>query len=358
MIFVNCKVRFIVNVWCFLIVVLGLATVGRAWAEPSQPYANNPIVAIVDGQPVSLDELKNAKIQEAQVQLFQMQNQILKRKVLQMLAKKHPELREESMPKVLADDVSLFYKNTPGVKELGTLQEMEEEVRRYLESMYEATYIDRLFQRAIDSGWAVNYLKMPNDFRLVAGLGTAMLWFKHADNAERKVLVLEYSDFQCPFCKQVQKTLSKLRSRYAQSVQFAYRHFPLPFHKEAVGLAEAVECARDQGKFWELQTIIYRNSPDHVGNDDVLKYAESVGIKNMRDFKACMSQGKNKQRVLTDMKEGSQLGIQGTPTFVVGEFNPKNGTVNGEMFSGAVTEDKFIQTIEKYLSMPHMESKN
>ncbi|NIP99362.1 MAG: thioredoxin domain-containing protein, partial [Nitrospinaceae bacterium] len=79
---------------------------------------------------------------------------------------------------------------------------------------------------------------------------------------DRKVFVLEYSDFQCPFCRRVQPTLKKLRKRYASKVQFGYRHFPLPFHKQAVRLAEAVECARDQGRFWEFQDILYRDYND------------------------------------------------------------------------------------------------
>ena len=70
-------------------------------------------------------------------------------------------------------------------------------------------FVEQQFQRAVKQGWAKVYLTPPNDFRLVAGIGTAMLWSD--ENKSARVFVLEYSDFQCPFCKRVQKTLQKVR---------------------------------------------------------------------------------------------------------------------------------------------------
>ncbi len=312
------------------------------------PYNNNPIIAELDGQPIFLDDLKNAKIQDTLVQLYSMQKEVLKKQVLSSLLQNHPEISNIEPPKLSLDDMKQFYQSTPGIKDLGTFEEMKERIRDYLGKIFEANYNDRIYQLALQKGWLVEFLKEPNDFRLVASLGTAVRYFGDSNSDKKKVAVLEYSDFQCPFCKRVQKTLKKLRAQYKDKVQFAYRHFPLPFHKQANSLAEAVECARDQNKFWELQSIIYQKQ-EVLEVGDILKAADEAGVKNMDDFKSCWDKGKYKARVLNDLKEGAQMGIQGTPTFIIGSFDAETDTISGEMFSGAVPEEKFVSTIKKYL---------
>ena len=155
-------------------------------------------------------------------------------------------------------DVEEFYLNEPGIKDLGSLGQLRGQIRNYLEKMRRQGYLKNLearYQVAVEKGWVVDYFKPPNDFRLKASIGSAVLWFKGQSAQERKVFVMEYSDFLCPFCKKVQGTLSDLRKKYADSVQFGYRHFPL--HQEARSLSEAVECARDQGRFWQFQNLIF-----------------------------------------------------------------------------------------------------
>jgi len=311
-------------------------------------YDNNPIIAELDGQPIFLDDLKNAKIQDNLVQLYRMQKDVLKRQVLSSLLQNHPEIADIEPPKLSLGDMKQFYESTPGIKDLGSFEEMKERIRDYLGKIFEANYNDRIYQLALQKGWLVEFLKEPNDFRLVASLGTAVRYFGDSKSTEKKVAVLEYSDFQCPFCKRVQKTLKKLRVEYKDRVQFAYRHFPLPFHKQASSIAEAVECARDQNKFWELQSIIYQKQ-EVLEVGDILRAADEAGVENMDDFKSCWDGGKYKARVQNDLKEGAQMGIQGTPTFIIGSFDAETDTISGEMFSGAVPEKKFISTIKKYL---------
>ena len=322
-----------------------------SFSDPVKPsfYSNNPVVAEVDGDPIHLDDLKHVRIQEALVRLYQMKNRALKERVLEKLSKKHPELSAETNSKVSDEEIKKFYDNTPGIKDLGSLQQMRGEIQDYLKNSYQNIYIEQQFQYAVKKGWVKIYLTPPNDFHLEAGVGTAMLW--SAKNKSARVFVLEYSDFQCPFCKRVQDTLQKVRKKYPHKVQFGYRHFPLPFHKEAKVFAQAVECARDQGKFWELQTWLFKNLKQTYGNEQILKGARTSGVKNIDDFKICLKKGKYSQRVEKDIRDGMEIGIQGTPTFVVGSFDQDSGMVSGEMFSGAVSEEKFVKTIEKYLAL-------
>ncbi len=311
-------------------------------------YSNNPIVAEVDGEPIYLDDLKHARIQEALIKLHQMQTIVLKERLLKKLAKKHPEISLKKNLKISDIEIKKFYDNTPGIKELGNLMQMRNEIKDFLQKSYQNTFIEQHFQNAVKKGWVKVYLTPPNDFHLIAGIGTAMLWSE--ENKTARVFVLEYSDFQCPFCKRVQKTLKKIRKKYPHAVQFGYRHFPLPFHEEAKSFAQAVECARDQNKFWELQSWFYKNLNQSSTKEKILKAAQISGVKDIDEFESCWQNNKYEKRVEKDIRDGVKIGIQGTPTFLVGSYEHDSGMVSGEMFSGAVSEEKFIKTIEKYLA--------
>ena len=328
-------------------------------APPVQLYTNNPVVATVDGEYLMMNDLKNARMHDAMYQLHEMQSMALKEKILQQLGNKHPEFLKDEVREVTEEEIARFYENTPGVKGLGSPEKMRDEIREYLQRAYKNAYIEKKYQHALKKGWAKIYLKPPNDFRVVAELNSAMLWAKEDKKASRKVFLLEYSDFQCPFCKRVQKTLTELRKTYATQVQFGYRHFPLPFHKEAKVLAEAVECARDQDKFWEMQSLLYELNGDSfvLTEMELIKLAKQAGVKNLKDFQTCSQKRTYQTRVAEDMREGARLGIQGTPTFILGLYDQENGAVSGEMFSGAVSTDKFVEVIEKYLSLSRAEAK-
>ena len=120
-------------------------------------------------------------------------------------------------------------------------------------------------------------------------------------------------------------------------------------------MAESVECAREQGKFWELQKLLYANI-DSVSMADLYVYAKRAGVKNTRRFQKCLKERKYKERVLDDLKEGMKLGIRGTPTFILGTYDADTRLVHGELLSGAVSEKKFKEVFEEYLSRSRAEA--
>lgn len=321
--------------------------------ETNPVYSNNPVVAVVEGKTIHLNDLRDAQIHELMVQVFQLQKRKLVEKTMKVLGEKYPDLKLSGTPKVTKEEIVNFYQSTPEVKSMGPLEQWKENIRDYLKRLKREKYLKQVaekFNRAASQGHVKNYLVPPTDFKLVVGLGTAMRWFPSESDSGRKVFLLEYSDFECPFCKRVQPTLAKLRKKYSNNVQFGYRHFPLPLHKEATSLAEAVECARDQGRFWEFHNLVYQNSAIANGPDGVFNLARKAGIQNIKGFEDCWSAGKYRKRVQEDVQAGVKIGIRGTPTFIIGQYDPGQGTVSGEMFSGAVPEDKFVKVIEKYLT--------
>ena len=91
--------------------------------------------------------------------------------------------------------------------------------------------------------------------------------------------------------------------------------------------------------------------------EKVLKAAQISGVNDIDEFKSCWQNNKYEKRVEKDIRDGVKIGIQGTPTFLVGSYEHESGMVSGEMFSGAVSEEKFVKTIEKYLALTATEAK-
>ena len=124
----------------------------HAKSKELHPQANNPTLAIVDGEPIILDDLKNAQIHDVMVRLHQVQSQVLKEAVLAKLTKNHPELKLDSeVPLPSEDDIVRFYENTPGIKEMGTLEKMRNEnLKNSLKFMLMAYNYDKKRKNLVD----------------------------------------------------------------------------------------------------------------------------------------------------------------------------------------------------------------
>lgn len=162
-----------------------------------------------------------------------------------------------------------------------------------------------------------------------------------------KVTIVEFSDFQCPFCKRyIDDTNSQLNDTYIKTgkVKFAYRHYPLSFHPNAQKAAEAAECANDQGKFWEFHDLLFSNqetwSPQEAAAaaDSFTDYAGQLGLDTTA-FRSCLDTGKNKANVDADFAAGGEAQVDGTPTFFV----------NGNRIVGAVPFSELQKVIDEEL---------
>ena len=167
-------------------------------------------------------------------------------------------------------------------------------------------------------------------------------------NEKAKVTVIEFSDFECPFCRSMWRdTLPQLKKDYIDTgkIKFVYRDYPLDFHAGAKPAAEGAECARDQGKFWEMHDKIFQEQDKQgqgtiqFGKADVVKWAGQLGL-NMNQFNQCLDSGKYKAEVEKDLKDGSAAGVSGTPTTFI----------NGRSLVGAQPYTSFKTIIDEELS--------
>jgi protein-disulfide isomerase len=156
------------------------------------------------------------------------------------------------------------------------------------------------------------------------------------DNA--KVTIVEFSDFQCPYCKRFRDTtFDALIEKYGDDIRIIYRDYPLPFHPQAQIAAEAAECANEQGKYWEMHDIIYANQ-ETLSDDAYSEFSEQLDLDTQK-FDECLSSNKYADEIAADQKDGESYGVTGTPTFFI----------NGWILVGAQPTSEFEKLIDQEL---------
>jgi protein-disulfide isomerase len=152
--------------------------------------------------------------------------------------------------------------------------------------------------------------------------------------ADAKVTIVEFSDFQCPFCSRVVPTVDKIMKDYPKQVRLFFRHNPLPFHNNAPLAAEAAVAAEAQGKFWEMHDKMFANQQalDRAGLE---KDAQEIGL-DMNKFKTALDTHSGKARVDADLAAAKQIGVQGTPNFYI----------DGRNVQGAQPYEEFKKVVD------------
>jgi protein-disulfide isomerase len=135
-----------------------------------------------------------------------------------------------------------------------------------------------------------------------------------------KVTIIEFSDFQCPFCSRVNGTLDQLLKDYGNDISISFRNNPLPFHNNAMPAALVAEEARAEGKFWPMHDKLFA-SQQNLDRPTLEKLAGEVGL-NMGKVKAALDQEKGKERIKKDMDDAANFGARGTPNFFINGRNP------------------------------------
>jgi protein-disulfide isomerase len=158
-------------------------------------------------------------------------------------------------------------------------------------------------------------------------------------NPKAKVMIVEFSDFQCPFCGQVQGTLKSILAKHGESVALAFRDMPVSqIHPQAMGAAQAARCAGEQGKFWEYHDLLFADQA-WLDKPGLVTKAQKLQLEE-KQFDACIASEKYKAQIQQDSQEGMKAGVNGTPGFFI----------NGVFISGAQPEAAFEKLIQEQLS--------
>ncbi len=242
-----------------------------------------------------------------------------------------PEVwREAEMERLQAElsdeDIDAFFTENEG-RIRGEREELEPQVRVYL--------AQQRFVEFLEDGHEIEYLVEPYRLSVDPATGPAR------GGAEALVTIVEWSDFECPYCKRILPTLEQLFEEYPTEVRLVFRHFPLhAIHPNAQAAAEAAVCAQDQGAFWALHDLMFEEQ-DTLGVDDLKDKAERAGL-DAEAFAACMEAEDTPGRVEADRRAGIEVGVNGTPALFV-NGRPLAGAVAYEELAGVV-EDELVRT--------------
>jgi protein-disulfide isomerase len=155
---------------------------------------------------------------------------------------------------------------------------------------------------------------------------------------DAQVTIVEFSDFQCPYCGRVTPTLEKIQEEYGDKVRVAFKHLPLAFHQKAMPAHKAAVAAGTQGKFWEMHDKIFANQAN-LSPAAYEGYAAELGL-DVEQFKADVASRASQQQIDSDKLEAAKLGVTGTPSFFI----------NGYYLSGAQPYASFKVIIDRQLS--------
>ena len=154
--------------------------------------------------------------------------------------------------------------------------------------------------------------------------------------ANAPVTVVEYADYECPYCQQVQPALDKLETEYKGKVTFAYKDLPLPMHPHAQKAAEAAHCAGAQGKYWEYHDMLLATKKLEISQ---LKEDAGALKLDTKAFDKCLDSGEQAEAVKAQNAEAQSLQLQGTPSFFI----------NGQFFSGGLTYEQLRGIVDEAL---------
>lgn len=235
----------------------------------------------------------------------------------------------EAMGPVTPAQIAVFYEDNRERLGAVPLEEAEDDIRLYLERQRPAELRARLRERA-----DVRVLLEPPRTQVDAS-GPAL------GPEDAPVTLVEFSDYQCPFCRRAEPTLQELAARYPDQLRIVFRHFPLAsIHPLARGAAEAAVCAEAQGRFWDYHEQLWSQGRA-LARADLRAGAQRVGL-DMAAFDVCLDAPQTAQRVQEDVSAARAAGVRSTPSFFV----------NGIALQGARPLEDFVRVIERELARP------
>jgi protein-disulfide isomerase len=227
-------------------------------------------------------------------------------------------------------DVTAWYQANPSRVQGASLEQVSGPIKSLLiqERAQEAykTYVDRLKTKT-----AVRILLDPPRQKIARADSPTK------EPVDAPIELIEFSDFQCPFCLRAHPIVNRVLSTYGDRIHFVYRNFPLPNHPNARPAAEAAQCAAEQGKFWEYHDRLF-GDPSKLSEADLKHTAAELGLDSSR-FDACVDSRKYQAKVDADIRAGSDAGVSGTPSFFI----------NGRMLTGAQPFEAFKDVIDDEL---------
>lgn len=303
-------------------------------------------VAEINGTPVTEKELSAAigdRLTRIKSQVFDIQRQgintIINDRLLETAAKKEGVSVQDYLKKNVNDkvgdvtdqEVQEFYdKNKARFKDR-TLDQVKENVKRQLQAQKAMVFRNNLMDRLREDAEIKVFITRPT-------INVATDGDPSRGKEGARVTIIEFTDYQCPFCARARPTINQIMETYGDKVYYVLRDFPLNFHPLAQKAAEAAECAGEQDEYWDYSQKLWDNQKA-LDIASLKKYAVELKLDTGK-FDQCLDSGKMADEVNKDMSDGSKAGVTGTPSFFI----------NGQMLTGARPFEQFKEVIDLELA--------
>jgi protein-disulfide isomerase len=338
--------------WAAAAALLILAACSSS-AQQATQMSPNEVVATVGSSPITLAEVDEKALQSPAsnfggarlVQALYLSrrdalDEIVGQRLMDAEAKKRgidrSTLVEQEIankaPAPTAADIEFWYQNNAARVQGATLDQVRDAIKALL--------IEERMGRAKSALLAALKDKTPVTVSLEPPrLKIAVDGHASKGDKDAPIQLVEFSDFECPFCARVNPTLAKLQEAYPGKVRIVFRDLPLlNIHKNAGHAAEAAHCANDQGKFWEMHDRMFANQKK-LSPAELKEHAAAIGLEASA-FNQCLDSGKYTAEWRRDADEASRLGLSGTPAFFI----------NGRLLTGAQPFENFAQIVEEELA--------
>lgn len=321
--------------------------------------ASPDIAARAAGEVITNERLEgpiSGRIVELQKEIYRLKRERLDQVLMETLIQKEATARNLSIEQLLneavpaakvevsQEEMDAYYReNQARLKDWkGSQEDLRGRIKNYL--VQQKRYREIMnYAKSLETKYDVSvYLKEPQIYRAKVNVeGSPSI-----GPATAPVLVVEFSDYQCPACRQAHETVLKVRDMFKDKVRWVFKDYPLKKHKYAEGAAEAAHCAAEQNRFWDLQNVLYSLPEEDLGPDRLVQHAVELGL-NKDQFSQCLNSGKYKASVEKDIEEGKAVGVDSTPAFFI----------NGRISVGGPPLEQFKALIEEELAMTPKENR-
>jgi protein-disulfide isomerase len=311
------------------------------------PTAGGDAIAVVDGQPVprsAMDEAVAKASFQVRQQYYDLQKQILDQMIIDRLIEKEAKAKgvtkealikaevDDKVKPVTKEDVHGLFESQKAQMGGRTEEQMQGQIEQYLNQQRQKDQHDS-FEAELRRKGKVQVKIEPPRQNVEIPKGWPSVGPENAP-----VTIVEFTDYQCPYCQRAQNTLDEIMTQYGTKVRVIPRDFPLDFHNRAMFASRAVHCAGDQKKYWEYHVDLLRK-PSDLSDTDLEQRASTLGL-DAGAFKTCLASDKHDSTIRDSQHAGEKVEVRGTPSFFI----------NGRFVNGALSKSTFAQIIDDELS--------
>lgn len=323
-----------------------IVTIIAFTARVAAAQQNSDAVARVNGETLTksdLDQREGNRLLQARYQYYQAErkalDELIDHSVLETEARRRgitvdQLLKQEIDDKVkdpTEDQLKVYYEGV-SAKEQEPYEKMRDKIRDHIREIRSAK-LRQAYLIGLRSKANIEIELAPPLADVDTGNAAAI-----EGGRDAPVQLVEFADYQCPYCQKANSDLVKLLEEYKGKVSIIYKDFPLPMHPHAEKAAEAARCAGAQGKFWEYHNLLFKDKK--LETSDLKQNAKTLNLDSAK-FDTCLDSGQEAAPVKKDQDEGMKLGLSGTPSFFL----------NGHFFSGAMDYTALRQMVEQQLHL-------